>query len=370
MRYLLLCRHGAHFDGHLTTTRRDGRDEYPIHAVGDRLCEELERDSPPGREPISLCAIRCADTPVAQETLCKLMERLPLTVDWPAKVARLNRGGRQIAIEEPPALKGTVDLGRGEIDRLASNLLLSARGSEGNAVLVVGHQPTLSRIADSLLNVGRRGPLRRAPTPLDRSGIVCVAVVGDQRRGRAWIAWAISYDDAAAAAAVREKIASKMHTAKSFGGLLTLALTIVLGVLVDGQQIANFGQRLWQVQASAVLYLLAAGLYIVTMYNYDSLLMPARFWGESGAGSRRRTARRRWLVERPPSSDAWVLYQNMMRIWRNLFTAASALAFAGTVLFAFAALRITGWVAVVSAVTAVLVTGWIYRSRPVLGSED
>jgi hypothetical protein len=61
MRYVVLCRHGAHHDGNLLTTQRDGRVEYPIHAVGDRLCEELERDSPSGREPISLVAIRCAD---------------------------------------------------------------------------------------------------------------------------------------------------------------------------------------------------------------------------------------------------------------------------------------------------------------------
>ena len=366
----MLCRHGAHHDGNLSTTERDGRVEYPIHAVGDRLSEEFERDSPSGREPISLVAIRCADTPVARETLCKVLERLPLTLDWPARVAVVDRDQAHILIKELPALNSPVDVARDEIDRLASSLLGSAGGSDGNAILVVGHQPTLSRVADALLNGRRPRFLRRAPTPLDRSGIVCVAVADDRPSRRAWIAWAISYDDKAAAAAVRDKIARKMDTAKSFGGLLTLALTIVLGVLVDGQQIANFGHRLWQVQASAVLYLLASGLYIVTMYCYDSLLMPTRFWGESGAGSGQRAARRRWLVERPPSSDAWVLYQNMMRIWRNLFTTASALAFAATVLFAFAALCITGWVAGLSAVAALLVAWWIYRSRPVLGSED
>jgi hypothetical protein len=52
---------------------------------------------------------------------------------------------------------------------------------------------------------------------------------------------AISYDDASAAAAVRDKIERKMDTAKTFGGLLTLALTIVLGVLVDSQKLGAFG---------------------------------------------------------------------------------------------------------------------------------
>jgi hypothetical protein len=120
-----------------------------------------------------------ADTTVARETLCKLLERLPLTLDWPAKVAVVDRDQRHIPIEDLPALNSTVDLARDEIDRLASSLLGSARGSDGNAVLVVGHQPTLSRIADALLNDGRPRLLRRAPTPLDRSGIVCVAVADE-----------------------------------------------------------------------------------------------------------------------------------------------------------------------------------------------
>jgi hypothetical protein len=360
VRYVLLCRHGTHLDGALTTATRDGRIEYPIHAVAGRLAGELVRINPPGRPPIRLAAVRHSCRPEATETLQKLLERLPLAVHG---AHAITVDGRRIGIESTAMLDGAGDPSAGEIDAAASDLLAAAGSLGGNAVLVVGHQPALSRIADSLLRRGRRWwRTSRSPTPVDRSGIVCVAAPGTDSRPGAWIAWAISYDDDAAGAAVRDKIARKMETAKSFGGLLTVALTIVLGVLVEGP---DFGDRHWQVQLSAVLYLIASALYVVTMFHYDSLLMPARFWGESGSGRRPR-----WLVERPPSSDAWVLYQNMTRIWRNLFTVASVLAFAATALFASAALDIRGWVAVVSALAALLTVWWLYRSRPLLGSED
>jgi hypothetical protein len=43
--------------------------------------------------------------------------------------------------------------------------------------------------------------------------------------------------------------------------------------------LAGFGDRLWALQVSAGLYLLAAILLVSAMYAYDSLLMPQRFWG-------------------------------------------------------------------------------------------
>lgn len=186
-----------------------------------------------------------------------------------------------------------------------------------------------------------------------------------------WIAWAISDDDAQAAQAVREKIARKMDTAKTFGGVLTLALTVILGVLFDSQQFNDLDARKWAVQVGAALYLVAAVLYLATMYSYDTLLMPQRFWGETAAGRRVRQKRRRWLVERPPSSSAWVLYQNMMRIWRNLFTVASGLVIVATALLAYAALRVPWWmVLIVTPPAAALLSWWLLYSRPILGSED
>lgn len=70
-------------------------------------------------------------------------------------------------------------------------------------------------------------------------------------------------------------------------------------------------------------------------------------------------------------SPAWVLYQNMMRVWRNLFTTASVFVGMAITLLGYGALRLDPIPAVVGGVVLLLLTGtWIWWSRPVLGSED
>jgi hypothetical protein len=96
----------------------------------------------------------------------------------------------------------------------------------------------------------------------------------------------------------------------------------------------DFSGRL-AVQIGFALLLAALALYLMTMYAYDRLLMPIRFWGE---GSRRR--RRAWLPARPPSSAAWVLYRNMMRIWYMIFTPATVLVGMAFTLLAITLLRL------------------------------
>jgi len=248
---------------------------------------------------------------------------------------------------------------------------------------VVGHQPTLGRVADALLRPqgGRLAGLGRRPgTPLDHAGIVCLATDSGRRR-RTWVAWAISYSDGAAEDDVRHKIERKTDAAKLFATVLTLGIPVVLGLLFDQQQLSDLADRKWAVQLGACFYLVSAALFLGTLFSYDSLLMPTRFWGEAppaGGPSRFGPARlrrprrpRRWLVERPPSSAAWVLYQNMMRIWRNLFTLAAVSAFLGTALIMFAALGVGVGVSLsVAVVGTVAVGSWLLYSRPVLGSED
>ncbi len=191
----------------------------------------------------------------ARETLDRLSHRAglePLTATYEA------------------GLGAKVDADQEKLNTLIGRLR-PCPGKRENAVLVVGHQPTLSRIADQLLNEGRPRPLRHAPTPLDASGVVCEGIPDDPVLGR--------------------------------------------------ERRCSPG--------------------------------PAAVAGRAA-----------------PSSDAWVLYQNMMRIWRNVFLLAAVLAMAATGLFAFAVLR-AGSTLVIAAVVAVLVIPWwVRRSRPALGSED
>ena len=72
-------------------------------------------------------------------------------------------------------------------------------------------------------------------------------------------------------------------------------------------------------------------LYLSSIYAYDSLLMPSRFWAEGeGVGEAA------WVPQRPPSSENYVLYSNMLRIWNWLFTPATYALVGGLGLLAYA----------------------------------
>ncbi len=165
---------------------------------------------------------------------------------------------------------------------------------------------------------------------------------------------------------LRDKTDSKMKLAGVLGGLITAILTFLLGSRLDPEKLSslNYASRL-SIWVSAGLSLVALGLYLAIMYAFDRLLMPTRFWAEKAAKKDRR-----WLVQRPPSSRTWVLYQNMIRVWNWLFAPATGAAIAGLLLLAYAAFR-PNWIVVVGAVPLLLVFAWYYRHfRPALGTED
>jgi hypothetical protein len=367
-RYVLLCRHGPHRKGSLTSVKVDGEDVYPTDAIGERLREQLNTTA--SSQNMRLAQIWCADTEEAKGTLRRLLAALGLTPN--DKLASAAGPLGSVSIELKDQLKPQNSLQAGAEGELVKELRAGPSGQLGNALLIVGHQPQLSWIADELLRA-HRGRLRRhPPVPIDRAGLVCVALDGGDH-GRDKLAWAISFDDKEVAQQVREKIRLKMDTAKLLTGALTLGLTVIFGVLFDKDQFDGLGDRRWAVQVSATLLLVAAALYFATMYAYDGLLMPDRFWGERRPSSLSRRFKRSgsWLVDRPPSSAAWVLYQNMMRVWRNLFTSASLLVGAAIALLGYGALRLRPWPALAVGVPAVFIVGfWVWWSRPVLGSED
>jgi hypothetical protein len=112
---------------------------------------------------------------------------------------------------------------------------------------------------------------------------------------RGHLEWTVAPDQTRAIEDLREKIRSKMDIAKLLGGFMTLVLGGV--VLAPGRlgELSRGGHR-WAVYVAAVSFLIAIGLYLRTMYAYDSLLMPTRFWAQSFG--RRQP---RWLVRRPPT---------------------------------------------------------------------
>jgi hypothetical protein len=369
-RYVLLCRHGPHRKGSLTPVKVDGEDVYPTDAIGERLRDQLNMTLP-DQESIRIAQIWCANTEEAKGTLRRLVAAIGQTSDDKLTSATDTSGSRT-SIELKDELKPQNFLQAGLETKLVKKLRDGPPDQNGNAILLVGHQPQLSWIADKLLRAHRSLLRRQPPVPIDRAGLVCVVLDGGTHK-RDRLAWAISFDDKEVAQEVREKIRLKMDTAKLLTGALTLGLTVIFGVLFDKEQFDGLGDRRWAVQVSAALLLAAAALYFATMYAYDGLLMPDRFWGERrpSSSSRRFNRSGSWLVERPPSSTAWVLYQNMMRVWRNLFTSASLLVGAAIALLGYGALRLRPWQALAVGVPTLLIVGfWVWWSRPILGSED
>lgn len=142
------------------------------------------------------------------------------------------------------------------------------------------------------------------------------------------------------------------------------------------------------VQVGFILLLAALALYLLSMYSYDRILMPPRFWSEgpdrtreeTGTGDSRRwpvirrlvqrRTRGSWLPRRPPSSSAWVVFRNMQRIWFWLFTPANVLVGLAFAIFGSALLRVHGWAWLPVILFALALGAWSWWFRPVLGSED
>ena len=158
---------------------------------------------------------------------------------------------------------------------------------------------------------------------------------------------------------IREKVASKMRTAGVLGGLITSLLTFVLTRLFTGS--IRWGDAAFTALAALGV---SATLFFVSMFFYDSLTMPARFWGQRARRSRWASARWRtlwrrlqnllrssdkadcderasrkqpgWLLARPPSSTIRVLQLNMVRVWTWVFRPAILALGVGVVALLFA----------------------------------
>ena len=238
---------------------------------------------------------------------------------------------------------------------------------ENNALLIVGHQPQLGWIADVLLD---------SPLPISRSEIVCLAkdskFISLTRRWR--LLWTIAPSDIQTLVELREKIKSKMDVAKTLGSFILAIIAIALNSLLDPKRIDALTEKtvgspypLVSVYLATASFFLASVLYLATIYAYDRLLMPPRFWAEV-----ERKGGRTWLVERPPSSNVWVLYQNMMRVWNWMFTPATYCVLFGLVAIGYAVFKPKPLLYFIIAIVALTVICILYyrHFRPTLGTED
>jgi phosphohistidine phosphatase SixA len=266
------------------------------------------------------------------------------------------------------------------IDRLRTTLnsyRANAGANSPNAVIVVGHQPQLSWIAQCVLGKG---------LPVTTSEVICLEIseewLRNRRTYRNAVRWTIEPRDKETLSELRDKIKSKMDVTKVLGGFIFATLAILLDTskiksLIDDQVLWNgVNLRYNAALVAAVLLILAGSLYMATLFAYDRLLMPIRFWSEALDGEQPR-----WLVARPPSSSAYVLYQNMMRIWTWMFLPATVCVICGFFIFTAAVFRPGSFLGQSAEVTLGLTAGalavgvvwffWHYRRfGPRLGTED
>jgi hypothetical protein len=367
---LLLCRHMSRADEKLlalaaaspSPSRRPSRTDEPeeLVAIANVLRETL------AQEKVHVTAIRHAPTMIAITHASWLERRLGLD-DAPDVLTEKHED------LDPQRFMGWP--GTAPVDRLVRQLIdltkqaPRARNTD-RAVLVIGHMPQLGWLAARLMGNRSRwmafvdGFL--TPLALQNGEVACIALA-DLRRGRpaGRLQWTVGPDETNAIEDLRDKIKSKMDIAKLLGGFITLVLGGV--VLAPGRldELSRGGDR-WAVYVAAVSFLIAIGLYLRTMYAYDTLLMPKRYWGEGAPGGRTP----RWLVRRPPSDAAWVLYQNMLHVWTFLFTPATVAVAIGLLALSYAALEPGLPAGAITAVVLVGVTVYGLSRRPVLGSLD
>lgn len=246
---------------------------------------------------------------------------------------------------------------------------------ENKAVLVIGHRPFLSWLAQEFTGEA---------IPLAHSEIACLAFDKAGKKPRGHLRWVLTPSIGDANKKLEDdlkelkgKIKSKMEIAKLLGAAITTVLAFLLGYLVDETKVAglrNYWGAEWALRLSAVAFLIATALYLATMYAYDRLLMPTRFWGEAVPPAAP-DERPKWLVWRPPSSALWVLYQNMMRVWRYLFTGATYAVFIGLLLLTYAVFHPNQWWTISIFWVGSVVGGILFRFGyrhfgPRLGTED
>jgi hypothetical protein len=255
----------------------------------------------------------------------------------------------------------------------------------GAGVLIVGHMPQLSWLAYQLTRgYGGRWwkPWERAALPLASGEVACLAIIERSGRWSGHLQWAITPGDDEVLKSLYDKVKGKMESAKQLAAVITLVLSALLAVLLDAGKWDRLDEVRTEfpapfdysgqgaVQAAFGLLLGALALYLMTMYAYDRLLMPTRFWAELPPRRGDRPRGGNWLPRRPPSSSAWVVYRNMMRTWYTLFTGATALVALALAVLGAALLRLAlgdlRWAAL--GVVALLTIRWLFR--PVLGSED
>jgi phosphohistidine phosphatase SixA len=201
----------------------------------------------------------------------------------------------------------------------------------GRAIVLVGHQPQLTAIADGVLRRSWRKPVRRAlPLPVGGGEAACLRL-GTWPRLR----WMLS-EKSDVGAELKDKLRSKVETAKFFLGALAVNAAILLNTSVWSTAGPS---QLWVLAGGGLLIFAGLLLAVATLLGYDALNMPPAFWSEAGSGGRRDAPLPCDVdppsrsVLRPPSEASVVLFFEMVKTWTRFFVPALFCSVAGVSLF-------------------------------------
>jgi len=244
---------------------------------------------------------------------------------------------------------------------------------DADVVVAVAHDPQASWLLHSLVDdegaPGRRAWLHRPERlPIRRGELIMLC--GDWGRYRP--VWAISPASTELIEQLQSKIGSKMDSAKQLGAFSTALLVFAVTAVVNAD-LSGFRELLaW---SGATLITLGVISFFVTLFQYDSLLMPTSMWASVFREGGLSRPSKSGVLLRPPSSAAWLLYQNMQLVWRRSFTVAVAATGLGgwvVVLGVSDPEWWRGWVLVGLLTLAAAIAGrWVWQqSRPDLGVND
>jgi hypothetical protein len=263
--------------------------------------------------------------------------------------------------------------------------LQNARGEDRVAVAIVGHDPRMSWLVHDLTG----GPRKCKVPGLAHTELIALYRIAN-RKAPMQARWALSPSDDKTEEAVRAKVRSKMEAAKVFAAVLTAVATFV------AERVSHLEGVEQAVGLVGFAFLgTAIVLYLITMFWYDRLTMPPRFWAttppQEGTVTlvpvcpprrvpqidtrRRPNGASSPVLIRPPSNATWILYQNMQIVWSRCFIPATVLGGLGLSAYVLAASKPNEplqWVLVAASIggLASLVAALGRLGRPVLGVQD
>jgi hypothetical protein len=356
------------------------------YALAGRLCDELENNK------ICVAALRYSKHKVAQQTAEVYKKVMNRREKFESEVKATPYRALAPKPSSPNAevrtqIKNVIR----DIERIKahqSNRYQVGFGTARQAYVVVGHQPQLTQIARRLL---KDKYLPIGLLPLGNSEAACIEL-GDKPR----LQWLLTVTpEETLLTDLKDKIKSKYDVAKFLLGAFVVNTGLILNAGLWGSPEKWNGAPIakWVAYFAILAALISLVFTAATLFSYDSLLMPSKFWSESSELDDEPRSRLKrflrelppkwsvstWSVSRPPSSAHVILFYEMVHVWNVFFMPAVFFAFVAIGCLTLAlvcrgesCLPSVGWwlFVILALVGGLALLKYYWEKEPRLGSED